>query len=554
MSPNKNFETIALCLSGGGYRAAAFHFGAIDMLRELDLLDKVKMLSTVSGGTIVGAFYALCRIENVNYDDYYKQFYLFLKNINAVDEALERVYQPNDTRSLSIIRSAAEVYNLHLFKNKTFDLALKGTANGTLFDELIFNTTEFRIGQSFRFRASSKPDYRLGSGDYRITKEVASKARLADIVAASSCFPSVFEPIRFPDDFVWQENLDAIRSELKSGFVDENGNFKKDKDGNPINVPLMDGGIFDNQGIDSLMVADKTEKKGEVFYKADLFVVSDSTPSDKVIFELPPKQRKGWFSLQIIWYLLIALFVASIISAVGLLKFTSDFFVAGRNWWTEFAYFFFVLLLPLILMILVAVGLFFIIKYKTEYNTLEMQGETFQLWESVKHLTIKDAIGLGLSRIGSLIVLSANVFLRRIRLMLSTALKSNQDLTKKVAFNYIYDLLTERKTLWGEKEREDKTKFFDADLKPTDQMIMISKSASDYPTNLWFSNEKSLKNVLVCGQISVCYSILKHLIEECGTNPKDPNSPYFELYQKTKIKWLELKQNPLIYYKKIDES
>jgi hypothetical protein len=34
------------------YRAAAFHLGMIDMLDELEMLDKVKMLSTASGGTI----------------------------------------------------------------------------------------------------------------------------------------------------------------------------------------------------------------------------------------------------------------------------------------------------------------------------------------------------------------------------------------------------------------------------------------------------------------------------------------------------------------------
>jgi hypothetical protein len=242
-----------------------------------------------------------------------------------------------------------------------------------------------------------------------------------------------------------------------------------------------------------------------------------------------------------LWYLLIALFISSIISSAGLLKFISDFFSSGRNWWNEFGYFFFVLLLPLVLMILVAVGLFFVIKYKTEYNTLEMQGEKFQLWESIKNLTINDAIGLGLSRIGSLIVLSANVFLRRIRLMLSTSLRSNPDVNKRVAFNYIYDLEENRPALWK----------IDKDLIPTDEILKISKSASAYPTNLWFANEKALRNVLVCGQISVCYSILKHLIEERKTIPNDPNSPYYELYQQVKAKWLELKENPLKYYKQI---
>lgn len=46
-------------LSGGGYRAAGFHLGVLDMLYRLDLLKDVSALSTVSGGTFTGVRYAL---------------------------------------------------------------------------------------------------------------------------------------------------------------------------------------------------------------------------------------------------------------------------------------------------------------------------------------------------------------------------------------------------------------------------------------------------------------------------------------------------------------
>ena len=58
-SPVRPFGAIALSLSGGGYRAAAFHLGALDMLHRLDLLRDVTALSTVSGGTFTGMRYAL---------------------------------------------------------------------------------------------------------------------------------------------------------------------------------------------------------------------------------------------------------------------------------------------------------------------------------------------------------------------------------------------------------------------------------------------------------------------------------------------------------------
>src|SRR3569833_1418467 len=47
-----------LALSGGGYRAAGFHLGTLRKLHELGLLEKVAVLSTISGGSITGA--ALC--------------------------------------------------------------------------------------------------------------------------------------------------------------------------------------------------------------------------------------------------------------------------------------------------------------------------------------------------------------------------------------------------------------------------------------------------------------------------------------------------------------
>src|SRR3974377_239059 len=45
-------DGIALCLSGGGYRALLFHAGAIWRLNELALLPGIKLISSVSGGSI----------------------------------------------------------------------------------------------------------------------------------------------------------------------------------------------------------------------------------------------------------------------------------------------------------------------------------------------------------------------------------------------------------------------------------------------------------------------------------------------------------------------
>ncbi len=54
-SPNN----LGLALSGGGYRAAAFHVGTLKKLDELGILSKVNVLSTISGGSITGAYYCI---------------------------------------------------------------------------------------------------------------------------------------------------------------------------------------------------------------------------------------------------------------------------------------------------------------------------------------------------------------------------------------------------------------------------------------------------------------------------------------------------------------
>src|SRR5690242_9924235 len=46
---------VALCLSGGGYRAMLFHVGALWRLNQLGYLPKLDRISSVSGGSITAA-------------------------------------------------------------------------------------------------------------------------------------------------------------------------------------------------------------------------------------------------------------------------------------------------------------------------------------------------------------------------------------------------------------------------------------------------------------------------------------------------------------------
>lgn len=62
---------IGLALSGGGYRAAAYHIGTLRALHNLKILDRIDVISSVSGGSITSAYYLL---HKDNYQEFESTF------------------------------------------------------------------------------------------------------------------------------------------------------------------------------------------------------------------------------------------------------------------------------------------------------------------------------------------------------------------------------------------------------------------------------------------------------------------------------------------------
>jgi predicted acylesterase/phospholipase RssA len=58
-SPPADRRKLGLALAGGGFRASLFHLGVLHRLAQMDLLRRVEVLSTVSGGSVIGALYML---------------------------------------------------------------------------------------------------------------------------------------------------------------------------------------------------------------------------------------------------------------------------------------------------------------------------------------------------------------------------------------------------------------------------------------------------------------------------------------------------------------
>lgn len=559
---------IALSLSGGGYRASAFHLGAMQMLHELGLLKNVKMLSTASGGTITAVAYAHSK-GKVEFPVFFTSFREFLLNVNVVRHTIEAAHAISENgnnagkkEKISFIKIAAGLYEKHIFNDEGPTLGdLYGAIDKGDFTDLIFNTTEFKNGLGFRFRISKRPRVIIGNDDYRVKnpKTSAKHIRLSDIIAASSCFPGVFEPFNFPKDFA---NAGEIEKCLGVGFKGENGSYGS--------LPLMDGGIYDNQGIKSIMMAAEDYKKMLPEDRIDLIILSDSDARNnnvlpdineefladmvksfwpveaeadaaKVLAETQAAaeekekispQAKGvldellnpvgktiekYFGVGIgisgliqtialapiaiaVIYLAIVI-VALYVGGISNSRDAITLLVGG----VVPALIFFALIAGAALYgtIWIAQQTTKVVGFKVRFdrlNVLKVGGAKFGVGKFARSLSASELFLFLQKRYESTAVMVKDVFLKNIRRSNSNEIKSHPHYSDRVAFNYIYDLdcAINRDKRWS----------YDAQLRSTTEMSEISLEAEKYSTNLWFVSDKDLDNLIECGRRTICLSIL----------------------------------------------
>jgi predicted acylesterase/phospholipase RssA len=524
------FKEIALTLSGGGYRAAAFHLGAVDCLKRLGLLDNVTMLSTVSGGTITGMMYAVGVTEGRSYEEFYDRLYTLLLKTDVIKKALDTLYTvPGADATISLIRSAAQVYADDIFGNKT--LALLYTPAQSRFKELIFNATEFRTGNSFRFQRSRSVDAVIGNRLVPVNRDAALQSRLADILAASSCFPGAFEPLRFPDDFQWLAGSDlaAIRRMLGPDF--------KDKDGHDISVPLMDGGIYDNQGLGGILLASK-----RVGTELDLLIISDTNQRNDSIYESPKQERKGWLTLSgIAWILLLVLSLSALTAVAVLWQLIKTLYDTGLSIF-DFIYrypadFIYLHLMPLLLSASVAGLLAWVYSAVKQHQKVEIEGATFQLWPIVRRLTVQDLLSLLQSRFDSLMAITSYIFMKRIRALNLSGVMEDPTLRNDVLFNVLYEMELNHPKLIGK----------DPETQPSEALKQLAARAEAVETKLWVTNQQELDDLIACGQATMCFNILKFLWEKRTAEMEAKSQPLYALYQDALKLWKELKLEPTRY-------
>lgn len=230
---------IGLALSGGGSRAIAFHLGCLRALNELGILEKINVLSTISGGSVIGAYYAYT--PSKTFDEFDKDICNILRKGFQKEIACELIKPKNifpcfcnflavhaqrlstfaQLRIPQIRRypSRTDVFQRVLERKLFTDISLTSPRRNDL--EIVIGSCELRTGTAFRFGNKK-------TGDWRHGEVVNGDIDVSFAVAASAAYP-IFLPA-----------LDRIWSFKKKGEIAIH------------RVILTDGGVYDNLAIQAL--------------------------------------------------------------------------------------------------------------------------------------------------------------------------------------------------------------------------------------------------------------------------------------------------------------
>jgi predicted acylesterase/phospholipase RssA len=477
------FKNMAISLSGGGYRATSFHLGALSYLnyRSFEgksLLQEVKIISTISGGTFTGAMYALRLAQGKTFDDCFDDLYKVLIKDQLVDLALHKLSNPgswaNAHKSKDMINAFSEVYNEVIFNKATFEELYNGKESHLT--DIIFGSSEFKFGIQFRFQ-EEQGNGKFGNKYLNLPPDVARKIRIADAVAASSCFPGGFEPMVMPIDF----------GNGPESIVDKtwNANYKG-KDKSP-ETAIMDGGVVDNLGIEGVKLAEMRHKKnGEPFIGT--YIVSDVSSEMMKPYEVPKLKESGFKNFFTINGINIVTRIL-MLAIIGVLTFVplprlSTIILSS--------------LLPILVLWNI---IYFFAKAKLRNTIKETFGQD-QLKEYLKDFSILIKtpiyilIYLVQFRVTSVLKMVSDVFLKRIRRLSLNSLYDSPDWNYRFKSNYIYTL---------EKE--------EVDLSP--QIKKAITAANTMPTTLWFTeseyNNSVLNDLIACGQFTQCRNLIAYL-------------------------------------------
>ena len=241
LQSGERFE-IALCLSGGGYRASLFHLGALRRLHEIGALRRVDAISSVSGGSIFSAFLATAMVkkglsQSLNFADWE----------NDVAKPF-RQFTSHDIRTLPVLLHCLWNWLTPAPRLKQLESTYRSLLTRLTLAQLpshprfILCSTDLTFGVNWEFGRGYAGDYQVGYS------KAAASWPLARAVAASSSFPPIFGPMR----------IRASSAEFEEGDYQ-----KPDRAEILSRVHLSDGGVYDNMGLEP------------VWKKSNLVLISD---------------------------------------------------------------------------------------------------------------------------------------------------------------------------------------------------------------------------------------------------------------------------------------
>ncbi len=414
----------------------------------------------------------------------------------------------------NLINAFAEIYDDVFTEGARFEIF--DNIGETHLREVMFNATDFHHGFIFRFQNEGV----FGNARFRVVDDIARQVRLSDIIAASSCFTGGFEPIDWPHDFLDLAELSPTISRLRDLAP----------------TALMDGGIYDNQGIDSVLLSEK-RKHREPY---DLIIVSDVTSPNMKPFQfsevdhdltvwnttdfvgLQKKVTKYYRNIRnVLLFIFIAGPVIPLIFDLGPTMLTGVLLTLGLIAG-------FVLLAGIFLMKTLRAG-----KARVTDKIAQAVGDQIP----VNRLAALDFTQIPFSKLASLLTdrtmslvsLVGDVWLKVVRRLVYRQLYEDDAYDYRRISNLIRELTRSdfekrvRRSHLGDKIPYFRLEGCDPMLVGSYSQViskkieLIVEDAAAFGTNLWFTEKDKidgiLKKLIVCGQVSICFNLLIYLTE-----------------------------------------
>lgn len=537
----ENELNIGMTFSGGGYRAATFDLGSLSFLNSIRLEDGrtllgcVTALSSVSGGTIPAVKYMLALAHGQSIDEMVSELFGFLCNEDLVVTALQGMSSEKANRNASLIKIMAGIYDEYLFDHATMGDIIDNIQHIPVKDYTAL-ATDFNHALPFRFRVTegkSTTGERLYYGLFGNSKniiglKVARHITAGEALACSSCFPSGFEPMMYPDDFKVSQNPDIAKTITKR-------------------FGIMDGGVADNQGIESIVLAeqrrrDYREDCSRTDKALDLVIVSDVTspymngyePSEQMLSKGAGKLTIGRLRNYglIAEGVIIALFILSI--------------VLGSGFWTG--------VMSVILAIVTAANVAGACLKNKMFDAISKTfiGKNATFLSHTKFATLEAML---MNRAKSVVMLSSEVFLKRMRQLNYQVLYENPAWENRRITSTVYELRPEEK--WedrlpnSEGKRKDKNEMeLPQYLAPSEAIQQNSTLAASMGTTLWFTSKDKAAGkpqaLLAAGQYTMCFNLLDYLerIDKKPTNLTDGHRLIIACKPQLLAAWQKFQQDP----------